>query len=108
MTYFEYLPLAMREGGKAIANRFGFISLLARQRIDLCRPQHCGKKRFAFDRLRQEIDCARLHRSDAGRHIALARQENYRSFRACLDQGLLQMQTIELGHHKVDNRTAGN
>lgn len=104
----EYFPFPVRESGKAVANRFGFIAPLARQRVDLRRSHNRGKKRFAFDGFRQEIDRTRLHCPDTCRHVALAGQENYRALRPRLDQRLLQMQPIELGHHKIDDCTAGD
>src|SRR3954469_23111553 len=57
--------------------------------------------------LGQEINRARLHHFSAHRDVAVTGDENQLLFPASLDQGLLKLKAIQVGHLDVDNDASG-
>ena len=66
-----------------------------------------GEQLVLRHRLGQEVDRARFHRPHAGRHVAVAREENDRQGAAGLGELVLQFQPGAAGHAQVQQDATG-
>src|SRR5262245_26555952 len=103
---FEHLSLAPRKRVQAPAD-FGKFGLLPpKGSVFLnCHTNRCKQVRIVHG-LGEKITGAVFHRQDAFRNITVTGQKNNGQEAACLGKGVLEFETIEGRHSKVEHETA--
>src|SRR5262249_6227565 len=102
----HHFLLAAAERCMALAQRLQLGLLKERGTTALDRVANSIQQNVVAERLGKELDRSLLHRLDAGRHVAVARNEDDRHVGPIGGHALLQVETVEVWQRKIENEAA--
>src|SRR5262249_44825494 len=98
--------LARAERCMPLAQHLQLHCVMDRKAAALDRITYGIQEGFIAEGLCKELDSSSLHGLDAGRHVAIARDEDDRHLWPIRSDVLLKIETVEVGERKVENQAA--